>query len=204
MRPKKEKACPYPNLFELHIHHVSKTFGTEHVLNNVTLSLSSGNIYCFMAPSGSGKTTLFRIFMGLETPDSGEICGLEGKRISAVFQENRLLEGFNAIQNLQFVTGRRYSVSELTQVLTRLLPEDSLQKPVHEFSGGMKRRLAIIRALLVPFDILIMDEPFTGLDAASKENAASLICEYASEKLILFSTHHTEEAALLSAEIISL
>ena len=199
MNIKKEKTCSASNAFELHISHLSKAFDAEQVLHDVNLSFSSGNAYCLMAPSGSGKTTLFRILMGLETPDSGEIHGLNGKRIAPVFQEDRLLEGFTALQNLRFVTGRQYSSVALTEVLARLLPQDALHKPVREFSGGMKRRVSILRALLAPSDILIMDEPFTGLDAATKETTAALIREYSREKLVLFSTHHTEDIELLSA-----
>ena len=88
--------------------------------------------------------------------------------ISAVFQENRLLEGYTAIENLRFALGKRYSSEALTAYLLRLLPEDALNKPVCEFSGGMKRRVAILRAILAPTDIILMDEPFTGLDADTK------------------------------------
>ena len=93
---------------------------------------------------------------------------------------------------------------ELSGLLRRLLPEDALKKPVHEFSGGMKRRTAILRALLAPSDIIIMDEPFTGLDAETKLAAIQLIKEYSAGKLLLISTHNAEDAELLSAEIITL
>ena len=111
-----------------------------------------------MAPSGAGKTTLFRILMGLETADSGTIEGLEGRSFSAVFQEDRLLEGYTVLQNIRFVTGRGYPAHELTAIIKHLLPEDSLKKPVSEFSGGMKRRTAILRAILAPADIVLMDD----------------------------------------------
>ena len=93
-------------------------------------------------------------------------CRIRGMRplISAVFQENRLLEGYTAIENLRFALGKRYSSEALTAYLLRLLPEDALSKPVCEFSGGMKRRVTILRAILAPSEIILMDEPFTGLD----------------------------------------
>ena len=142
--------------------------------------------------------------MGLETADSGTIEGLEGRSFSAVFQEDRLLEGYTALQNIRFVTGRRYPAHELTAIIKRLLPEDSLKKPVSEFSGGMKRRTAILRAILAPADIVLMDEPFTGLDPDTKRQAARMINEYTAGKLLLFSTHSKEDAALLGAEILRL
>ena len=189
---------------EILIENLTKYYGTECVLNELTLSLFAGKTYCFMAPSGAGKTTLFRILLGLEQPDSGCIRKPEHMRITAVFQEDRLLEGYTALQNLRFVTGRRYSPGELTDILTRSLPADSLKKPVCEFSGGMKRRTAILRAILAPSDCIIMDEPFTGLDTETREAVIHLILEYTRGKLLLVSTHNEEDAALLSAETIRL
>lgn len=189
---------------QIEIHSLCKSYNGEPVLKHLSLTLSMGNVYCLMAPSGAGKTTLFRIFLGLEHPDSGQIRGLDGLQPAVVFQEDRLLEGYTALENLRFVTGKRYSNEELTAVLLRLLPEEALKKPVCEFSGGMKRRTAILRAILAPSDFIIMDEPFTGLDEGTKQTAIDLIREYTKGKLFLFSTHHAEDAELLSAEIIHL
>ena len=89
-------------------------------------------------------------------------------------------------------------------LLKRALPADALEKPVHEFSGGMKRRVAILRAILAPSDLIIMDEPFTGLDAETKENMIGLIKEFTYGKLLLIATHAAEDAKLLDAEVIHL
>lgn len=184
--------------------HVYKSYGEEPVLRDLNLSLPAGGVFCLTAPSGGGKTTLFRLIMGLEQPDSGQITFPSGSLVSAVFQENRLIEHVNAIQNLRFVTGRRYTSEELRSIAGEILPADSLQKPVREFSGGMKRRTALLRALLAPSDLLIFDEPFTGLDPASKEKAAELIKRYQSGRLLLFSSHQPEDAAMLGALTLSL
>lgn len=186
------------------IEHLSKSYGEEIILNDVTLTLNRGQIFCLMAPSGTGKTTLFRILLGLEHADSGRIAGLDKLKLAAVFQEDRLLEGYTALENLRFVTGRRYTNEELTTALLSLLPQEALTKPIHEFSGGMKRRTAILRAILVPSDFIIMDEPFTGLDAETKQRAIDLILKYTAGKLVLISTHNEEDAQLLGAEIIHL
>lgn len=177
-----------------------KFYGSEPVWKDLTLSFLWGKRYALMAPSGAGKTTLFRILLGLEQPDSGSISGCAGVRRAAVFQEDRLLEGATALENLRFVTGTRYSRAFLEKELLRLLPQEALQKPVREFSGGMKRRTAILRALLAPSDLILMDEPFTGLDRERKQAVAELIWEYTEGKLLLFSTHHEEDAALVGAE----
>lgn len=206
------------------IRHLTKTYGEETVLKDLSLELFFGRSYCLMAPSGAGKTTLFRILMGLEEPDSGCVelertdsvrmkpkrtdsacmTGLAGLRISAVFQEDRLLEGLTALQNLRLVTGPQIPSAELRAALLRLLPEEALAKPVAEFSGGMKRRTAILRALLAPSDLVIMDEPFTGLDREIKLTVMELIREYTRGKLLLVSTHSEEDVSLLGAELIRL
>ena len=188
----------------LQIRDLCKSYDQEMVLDHVSMALSYGNSYCLMAPSGSGKTTLFRILLGLESADSGQIEGLTPSSLAAVFQEDRMLEGYTALENLRFVTGCRYSNKELTELLLRLLPTEALTKPVCEFSGGMKRRTAILRALLAPSDFIIMDEPFTGLDTETKRNVIELIKEYTEGKLLLFSTHYEEDAALLDAELLHL
>ena len=186
------------------IKNLSKAFGEEVVLKNFSVSLLFGHTYCLMAPSGTGKTTLFRILMGLEAPDTGTVEGLPGLRISAVFQEDRLLENCTALQNIRFVTGRSFSSHELTDILLRILPADSLNKPVREFSGGMKRRTAILRALLASSDFIIMDEPFTGLDHETKLSVIRMIRDYTQGKLLLISTHSEEDIQLLDGELIRL
>ena len=112
--------------FRVTVRDLTKSYGDSLVLDHVSLDLESGCPCCLMAPSGAGKTTLFRILMGLETADSGTIEGLEGRSFSAVFQEDRLLEGYTALQNIRFVTGRGYPAHELTAIIKHLLPEDSL------------------------------------------------------------------------------
>lgn len=190
--------------FRITVRNLTKSYGDSLVLDRLSLDLESGRPCCLMAPSGAGKTTLFRILMGLETADSGTIKGLDGLSLSAVFQEDRLLEGYTVLQNIRLVTGRRYSADVLTGLIRQLLPEDSLKKPVSEFSGGMKRRAAILRAILAPADAVLMDEPFTGLDPDTKRRATRMINEYTAGKLLLFSTHSKEDAALLGAEILHL
>ena len=123
-------------------------------------------------------------------------------RFSAVFQEDWLLEGYSAVENLRLAVGNVYSPSELSAAASRLLPEESLKKPVSEFSGGMKRRLSLLRALLVPFDLLILDEPFNGLDSENRKKAAALVRNRAQDKILLFAAHTKEDAALLGAEIL--
>ena len=185
---------------ELVISQLSKSFDGRFVLDDVNLHLVSGNIYCLMGPSGSGKTTLFHILLGLVYADSGEINGLDKERISAVFQENRLCEAFTPVDNVTMVMPKSLEnhKSKAREALKRLLPDESLDRPVSTLSGGMKRRVTIIRALLVPFDMVIMDEPFTGLDEETKQQTISYIKEQSEGKLVLISTHQEEDVQLLN------
>lgn len=183
---------------------ISKSFGETEVLSHISLTFKAAGAYCLMAPSGAGKTTLLKILMGLLLPDSGSLYGMENKRIAAVFQEDRLLEDASALQNIRFVTGKRCSTACLEEMLSVLLPKDCLNQPVSGFSGGMKRRLSILRALLSPSDIILMDEPFAGLDLENKRKAIDLINRLSKDKLLIVSTHDPEDASLLNAETVTL
>ena len=180
---------------ELHVENLCKSYNGRLVLENVTFTAGPG-VTCVMAPSGAGKTTLLRILMGLERPDSGSFTG--NVRWAAVFQEDRLLEHLDAMENLRFVLGSALDESAANVLLTELGLGDTAGKPVWEFSGGMKRRLAL--ALLAPSDALALDEPFTGLDEENRARCQALIRRMAPGKPVLLVTHDpadVRDAALL-------
>lgn len=179
---------------EIAVKHLCKSFGDRTVLRDLTFTAGPG-ITAVMAPSGSGKTTLLRILLGLERPDGGTVEGLAGKRISAVFQEDRLLEHLSAEGNLRFVLGRACDPAAARALLDRLGLPDTGAQPVREFSGGMKRRLALARALLAPFDALLLDEPFTGLDRENRARALAAIRDTAGDRPVLLVTHDPADAA---------
>ena len=145
-----------------------KSFGEKTVLHDFSAVLPAGTTTGLMAPSGAGKTTLLRILMGLESSDRGTILGLEGLRLSAVFQEDRLCENLNPVSNLRLVTPS-LSRKEAEEALRAVGLTDCLKQPARELSGGMRRRVAILRALLADYDLLLLDEPFKGLDQETKE-----------------------------------
>ena len=173
---------------EIHIENLCKSYGGSPVLKNVSFTAGPG-VTCIMAPSGSGKTTLLRILLGLERPDSGTVGLPEKCRWSAAFQEDRLLEGLDAMGNLRFVLGSALDEAAALALLAELGLEDAVGKPAREFSGGMKRRLALARALLAPFDVLALDEPFTGLDQDNRERAWRCVREHAAGKPVLLVSH---------------
>ena len=188
---------------KLQICDLCKQFDGVAVLDHVSMELESGHIYCLTAPSGKGKTTLFRILMGLETADSGRLF-MERVPIGAVFQEDRLLEGLDAAGNLRFALGPAYDTRAAEAMLEELGLADVGSKPVGALSGGMKRRLALARALLAPSEAIALDEPFTGLDDENRQRAIRAIRRVAETKPVLLVTHDREDLAALDARIIRL
>ena len=177
----------------IRIEHLCKAYDGKPVLREFSLMIESGEHLCLMGPSGCGKTTLLRLLMGLERPDGGCIAGLDGLHMSAVFQEDRLLEHLTAAENVRFVCGSLPKETE--SLLLRLgLEKESLSRPVREFSGGMKRRAAIARALLADFDVLFLDEPYKGLDADTKKAVQDAVGEYTRNKTVILVTHDPAEA----------
>ncbi|MDE7322189.1 MAG: ATP-binding cassette domain-containing protein [Lachnospiraceae bacterium] len=185
------------------IENITKTFDGKVVLKNLNMEIPEGCITCIMAPSGAGKTTLLRILMGLEDADSGIVTGLAGKRISAVFQEERLCEQMTAVENILLVTPS-LAVQTIRQELGKLgLGADDGQ-PVSELSGGMRRRVSILRALLAPYDVVFLDEPFKGFDYELKVQVMAYVRERTTGKTVIVVTHDIQEAFALDAGIIEL
>lgn len=185
------------------VRNLTKSYGGREVLRGVSFTAGPG-VTCVMAPSGSGKTTLLRLVLGLEAPESGEVSVPPGCRFSAVFQENRLLEGLDALGNLRFVLGPALEESAARTLLEELGLGDVGEKPVRTYSGGMKRRLALARALLAPSDVLVLDEPFTGLDGDNRLRALDCVRRAASDKPVLLVTHDPRDAADLGARSVEL
>lgn len=195
--------------FRLVLRDLAKSYGSLHIWQNLDADFMSGRIYCLMGTSGSGKTTLFRILLGLEQADAGNISVFPDSSapagdLVAVFQENRLCESFSPLDNVLLTTGRSCSRSQIYRELCRLLPEESVTRPVSTLSGGMKRRVSIARAVLTPARGILMDEPFTGLDEDTKKLVISYIKEKTAGKLLLISTHQEEDVALLGGELLRL
>lgn len=163
---------------------IVKKYGDTLVLNRVNEVYEQGKTYYLTAPSGSGKTTLLRILAGLETPDGGSVeasfaCGM-------VFQEDRLCEDYSAVKNVELVTGNRLQAEE---ALLALLEQDALGKPCSQLSGGMKRRVALARALESKSSYLLLDEPFTGMDAGTRKRAEEYIRNRQRGRTLIIATH---------------
>jgi NitT/TauT family transport system ATP-binding protein len=175
---------------------VSKSFNGQKVLDNFNLNIESEHSYILTGPSGCGKTTLLRLILGLDEPDSGSV-GLLGDykypyiNSGVVFQEDRLCEDYDAVTNVTMVSKKVFRQTVIEE-LKKLLPEEALFRPVRELSGGQRRRVAIVRACAIPSDVLIMDEPFTGLDDESRNAAIAYIRDKQGTGPLVITTHDTK------------
>ena len=184
----------------INLESVSFFYGDKKILKDFNLSVKNGECICLLGPSGCGKTTTLRLIAGLETPMSGVVDTHNGK-ISMVFQEDRLLPWATALQNVSLpLTDKDKSFAK--KLLEQVGLSDSADLLPEEMSGGMCRRVAIARALAFGGDILLLDEPFNGIDADNKRYLAKLILDLFGDKTIVIITHSTEDAQLLGATII--
>ena len=174
---------------ELRVEDLRKSYGGTAVLQGVSFTAGIG-LTRVTGSSGIGKTTLLRILLGLERADGGATNA--GRfRWAAVFQEDRLLEHLNAADNLRFVLGPAYDAVRAEALLCELGLVGVGEKAVRDYSGGMKRRLSLARALLAPADALALDEPFTGLDAENRAAALRCILRAAEKKPVLLAAHES-------------
>lgn len=181
------------------IENLCKAYEGKPVLDHFSATLPAGSITGLMAPSGAGKTTLLRLLMGLETPDSGTITGLAGVRLSVVFQEDRLCDNLSAVSNIRLVNPA-LSVQEVERALERIGLSGALWQPARALSGGMRRRVAILRALLAEYGFLLLDEPFKGLDKTTKETVMADTRQRIRGRTVLFVTHDASELEALGAD----
>lgn len=173
---------------------VSKSFDGQAVLTDFSARLEQGRKYCLMGASGSGKTTLVNLLLGLMKPDSGVIRRAPDLKMSAMFQEDRLLEQMTAAANIALVSKAR--IGQIEDMLKALgIPAESLPQPVSAYSGGMKRRVALARALLSDYNVLFLDEPYKGLDEETRAQVMRVVEKATAGKTVLLITHDKEETA---------
>lgn len=173
---------------KLEIANLSKRFGEKTLFENLNMTVDRPMI--LWAASGWGKTTLLRILMGLEDSTGGTVSGI-GK-VGAVFQEDRLCPQLTAVQNVELMlenTKTDYKEQILKDFQQLGFDRAALELPARKLSGGQKRRAALLRAVWVESDTLLLDEPFTGMDPETVKKAAALLRARCREKPVLLATH---------------
>lgn len=204
--------------YALECTNITKTFGNTPALENATLRVRSGSLTALLGPSGCGKTTLLRLIAGFEQPASGSITitgqkvadeqimlPAEKRRVGMVFQEYALFQHLSVAQNIAF--GLKGSTSEKVARIQAMLDLVGLTgfeaRMPHELSGGQQQRIALARALAPQPDILLLDEPFSNLDAALRAQVRAEVKAIlrASGTTCIFVTHDQEEALSLADEV---
>jgi len=177
---------------QIEVKDICLSYGEKCVLDNFSMSLSLSGVIGFTGPSGCGKTTLLRVLAGLEKPDSGEVCGLNGEDVAFLFQENRLLPWRTAEQHITDVLPReRMGEADQWLALAELTEERSARPSA--LSGGMARRLAVARCAALGGEALLLDEPFTGVDKERAKRMLSALREQGTPVLLVSHEPHVLE-----------
>ncbi len=185
----------------IELQNVHFSYDGTSVLHGVDWRLPPQGIVCLRGASGCGKTTLLRLLAGLERPSSGRIVGLDDARVAVCFQEDRLLPWCTALENVTLAGG---DAERAREMLCQFGLADCLDSRPTQMSGGQQRRVALARALSVDADLLLLDEPFTGMDAATWGLVVPTIEAFAATHTVVLVTHIVEEAEALSAAVLEL
>ena len=195
---------------------LQKSFGSTRAVDGVDLEVEAGSICALLGPSGCGKTTTLRLIAGLEQPDGGEIaigervlCGNgtfvppEKRRIGMVFQDYALFPHLDVAGNVGYGLGRRPDRERVAEVLELVGLSHEADRPVHELSGGQQQRVALARALAPTPELILLDEPFSNLDAGLRDRLRQEVRDILSRARVtaLFVTHDQAEALSIAETV---
>nr|WP_042860739.1 sulfate ABC transporter ATP-binding protein [Dickeya sp. NCPPB 3274] len=206
----------------IEVHNVNKQFGQFRALNQINLSIQSGELVALLGPSGCGKTTLLRIIAGLETPDSGNIVfhgedvsghDVRDRHVGFVFQHYALFRHMTVFDNVAFGLrmkpkairpSKRDIESKVRELLNMVQLEWLADRYPEQLSGGQRQRIALARALIVEPRILLLDEPFGALDAKVRKELRRWLSRLHEEINLtsVFVTHDQEEAMEVADRIV--
>jgi NitT/TauT family transport system ATP-binding protein len=187
---------------------VGFAYGERVVLSGIDLACRRGQVVALMGPSGVGKTTLLSLVLGGNQPAEGKLA-CRAERLSVMFQEPRLLPWRNALDNVAFalkahhVSGRE-RVARAEAMLDAVgLPRASHRQFPHQLSGGMRQRVSLARALVIEPDLLLLDEPFDGLDLALVRQMQTLLLSRVADRGmgIVIVTHDARHAAAMADRV---
>jgi len=191
----------------IHIDGLDKHYGNICIYRDFSISFTEGIITCILGRSGCGKTTLLNMIGGITKPEGGNLSGFADRRMSYIFQDPRLLPWKTVEGNVEFVISREIPASErknITGMLLKLVELDAFAYYYpSQLSGGMRQRVSIARAFACKPDIILMDEPFKGLDISLKNTLIQSFSRIwkAEKHTVIYVTHDVDEALLLGEEI---
>lgn len=189
------------------LENICKSYDEKHVLDNIMAEFPDDSITCIMGESGAGKTTLVRIIAGLENADRGTVSGAEV--VSFDFQEDRLINDISAADNIMLVLDKNDFGGHDKKTMRKIINENLAEvlkdypsdKSTGTYSGGMKRRVCLVRAMMKKSDTVILDEPFSGMDEETKILAAEYIKKHRDGRICIVVTHEKSDSGLLDGGI---
>lgn len=190
---------------------VTKTYGSVRAVDGLSLSIEPGEVVAFLGPNGAGKTTTIDMMLGLATPTTGSVSVFGGTpadaisqgRISAVMQTGGLLRDLTVRETVELTAALFAHTRSVQEVLTRAGIADIGDRRVAKCSGGQQQRLRFALALLPDPDLLVLDEPTTGMDVEGRRDFWNAIREDASTgRTVLFATHYLDEADAYADRIV--
>lgn len=189
------------------LENICKSYDEKHVLDNIMAEFPDDSITCIMGESGAGKTTLVRIIAGLENADRGTVNG--AGVVSFDFQEDRLINDISAADNIMLVLDKNDFGGHDKKTMRKIINENLAEvlkdypsdKSTGTYSGGMKRRVCLVRAMMKKSDTVILDEPFSGMDEETKILAAEYIKKHRDGRICIVVTHEKSDSGLLDGGI---
>ena len=178
-------------------------YGAEPLCEPLGFSLGPSSCLCLQAPSGTGKTTLLHTIARLQRPLAGSLENTAWGR-SMMFQDTRLVEDLDAMDNILLFARPGFTRKDARDLACELLPKDALSRPMRELSGGQRRRVELARAFAAPGELVLLDEPFGGLDAQAHSCALAFVKRHGAGRIVVFATHDADDAQALGAQILEL
>lgn len=191
------------------LEHIHKSFGRQQVLRDITLEIPSGQVLGLLGPNGAGKSTLMKILIGLWKPDSGNVEA--PSNIGYLPENNPLYEDMYVVEYLLFmarITMRDASAKEQADRVETLIERVGLtperHKHIRELSKGYRQRVGLAQALIGDPDLLILDEPTTGLDPNQLVDIRNLIRQVGRDRTVILSTHIMQEVREMCDRVVVL
>lgn len=195
------------------VEHIYKSFGKDTVLQDVSLSIEPGQIFGVVGNNGSGKTVLMKCICGFLRPDKGKIM-VNGQQVGKdcdfpdsmglIIETPGFIPNLSGFQNLKILAALKGKIGrkEITESILRVGLDSAMRKPVAKYSLGMRQRLGIAQAIMEDPDVLILDEPFNGLDKAGVAHMRELVKELKSQgKSILLASHNVQDIEELCDDV---